>query len=750
MYVEDKLADADEYITRNVAVILGINEYESDDIPSLKTARPDAERLSEILEDKHDYEVSFDDGTVSTLLVDGQATKKGLEDILAILSRLVTETDRLLFYFAGHGVALRGEDGPQGYLVPQDATADKESYVLMQELHDTLTMLPCRHCLIILDCCFSGSFRWSSTRAWSPPPRTLYVEEYLRFVRYPAWQVLTSTAYDQEAVDSLTGSGFGVREESGQTHSPFAQALFNALQGGDNEADANDDGILMATELQLYLRNKVEVKVEQKTGRQQTPQLWGLHKHDKGEYIFLLGEPSLKPAPEPSVELNPYRGLEPYNEEHADKFFGRGRLIELLAQTVTAQPLTILLGASGTGKSSLVKAGLLPYLQQFNRESETVNWVMWRMPGEAGQPPQPLRPTEAPLYALTRLLTRSADLDPKPADVNLSQDINSVSRVVSTWGQRNPDQRLLLVIDQFEELITLCRDEVEQKQFVTLLLEAVEANPNQLRLIITLRSDFEPQIRDLFSQVETITINTTAESNGEADKLGQVETRSKNAVPSTVSTADQAEEITPASTLVARFVVPPLTQDELRDVIEQPARRAAIHFEPADLVDKLVNEVIQTPGALPLLSFTLSELYLSYFRRYQDGEADERTLIEADYEAIGGVAGSLSQRASAEYDQLGDGSPDVSPAQATMRRVMLRMIAFEGGELARRPVHHEELIYPDEAENERVKIVLANSIEARLLVTGPLSRNGPFCPGRLISCVFGVKRLKSTCHSSAG
>ncbi|MBV7335487.1 ATP-binding protein [Chloroflexi bacterium TSY] len=133
------------------------------------------------------------------------------------------------------------------------------------------------------------------------------------------------------------------------------------------EGDANEDGVLIATELYLYLRDNVEVKAEVEARHQQTPGLWPLNKHDKGEFIFLLGEPKLEPAPPLTAKNNPYRGLEAYNEEHANLFFGRTELIEALAQQVEARPLTLVLGASGTGKSSLVKAGLLPYLREVHQ-----------------------------------------------------------------------------------------------------------------------------------------------------------------------------------------------------------------------------------------------------------------------------------------------------------------------------------------------------------------------------------------------
>jgi len=119
------------------------------------------------------------------------------------------------------------------------------------------------------------------------------------------------------------------------------------------------------------------------------------------------------------------------------------------------------------------------------------------------------------------------------------------------------------------------------------------------------------------------------------------------------------------------------------------------------------------PGALPLLSFTLSELYVSLYRRWQDDlKYTGRTLLFADYEALGGVAGALTRRATEEYESLDE------MHQATMRRVMLRMVTIESGGVARRRVLMDELKYSTLDENNRVTEVMKCLINARLIVKG--------------------------------
>ena len=237
----------------------------------------------------------------------------------------------------------------------------------MTDLHAWLTALPCRHMLAILDCCFAGAFRWAATRDIGALPEVLHKERYDRYLLSPAWQVLTSAAYDQKALDVLAGDAKrGARAGEQGLHSPFALALFDALAKGDADLvpKGQGDGVITATELYLYLREQVEVQAEAQANHEQTPGLWPLNKHRKGEFIFLApGHPlNLPPAPDLTAEANPYRGLKSYDQKDSPLFFGREDEINELVQRVDQQPFLAVLGASGTGKSSLVKAGVLPRL----------------------------------------------------------------------------------------------------------------------------------------------------------------------------------------------------------------------------------------------------------------------------------------------------------------------------------------------------------------------------------------------------
>jgi len=680
--------------THSLAIVIGINDYDNG-ISPLKTAAPDAEAIAHLLTTKHGYQVR--------LLLNQDATLAKLKQLLQKLPNEIEPGDRLLFYFAGHGVALNNENGPAGYLVPQDAASgDSDTLLSMLDLHDALVELPCRHLLAVLDCCFSGAFRWSSLRDIVVEAPVVYRERYDRFVRDPAWQVLTSSAYDQRAWDILneTLADHRGRGKTGR-HSPFAEALMDALEGAADRSPVSPngqqgDGVVTATELYLYLRDRIEPATEDSPHRQ-TPGLWHLRKHDKGEYVFLVPghELNLPDAPPLDASNNPYRGLESFEPEHADLFFGRGHLIQQLQTFVGEHSLTVVLGASGTGKSSLVKAGLIPCLQ----DSGHSKWEILPV----------VRPGESPLQSLTSsvqsLLKRHAlpldQLNAKspPASEGegrspslrdaLQRSSHQLAAIAALWKRLYPNVRLLLVIDQFEELITLCRDKEERQQFLSLLEGAIASAPSNLRLILTLRSDFEP----LF-------LSSILQSNW----------------------------------MQSRFIVPPMTQDELRQAIEGPAVERVIYFEPHDLVDRIINEVVQMPGALPLLSFTLSELYLKYLER----RSDNRALTAEDYEALGGVVGSLTQRADQEYHQLLADDPAYA---STIRHVMLRMITISGGEAARRRVLDSELIYPD-PESQRVEAVIQRFTAARLLVQGQDASGGTYIEPAHDALVQGWEKLQ--------
>lgn len=598
---------------RSLAYAVGIDMYAH--VPPLRTAAGDASAIARVLAGLHGFESRI-------LLNPSAATLHTL--LTQDIPEAVTEEDRVLFYYAGHGVALTNDDGPAGYLVPADADPEDHASLLpMAELQRALTALPCRHLLVVLDCCFAGAFEWSAgNRALgNPRPRRLFREHFDFFVNDKARQVITSAAYDQTASDAAASPFADARgtatAEDGALHSPFALSLLRGLKGeADWSGPGGSDGVITATELYVHLREEVEVKsVEAGPGGRQTPGFFPLRGHEKGEFVFLVpgARPELAAAP---VE-SPYRGLRAFEEADSRLFFGRDSVIaELWARAGppdAANRLIVVIGASGTGKSSVVKAGLIPRLRA------------------AGLDVLVMRPGEAPPAALAEAL-----------------------------AQRD-GRRFVLVIDQYEELVTRCRTPDDRAAFEA-QLAALRDDPALHRIILTVRSDFEPELR--------------------ADTLR--------------AAWDQG-----------RFLVPAFNLDDLQQAVLEPALQSALVFEPEGLVKTIVDEVAKTPGALPLLSFALDALY----EAYRASGRDDRRLRATDWNRLGGVSGALQQTADRLHDDLEKQDPD---ALRTMRRVMLRMVSVQG-DLASQRAPRADLDFPDDPPG-RVDDVLTRLVAARLIV----------------------------------
>lgn len=640
----------------DLAVVIGINDYD-DSVGRLGTPLRDAQAVAEALENRFDYEV--------ILLRDGEASKKGLENLLKELPHRVIEGSRLLFYFAGHGVAQDSDaiEGPRGYLVPHGATTAVASHLAMEKVHKTLVALPCRHLLVVLDCCFSGSFHWEGRRPMYLPGELLYEERYRYWVRHPSHWALASAAHDQYSLDIPDRR----RGQEG-SHSPFAAAFLDGLAGEADRFPEGGDGIITLAELYAYVRERL--------APHQTPVLGPLKGQTRGEFVFRnpqapLALQSAQIAVELKPELNPYRGLEPYRTEDAPGFFGRGDATRLLREWVLSHPWSVVVGPSGSGKSSLVQAGLLSSL----RNESSASWLT----------PLPMRVAGDPFAALRDALSSVGG--PAPMDHDL-RDPPKAEAWAASWTATHPSRHLLLVVDQAEELVThVARAGAEKgpeplpedaARFLSSLALLIHGGGGQIRVVVVVRSDYETDLDD-----------------GPWSSLWKE----------------------------SRFIVPPLRREDLREIIEAPAATRALYFDDPRLVDRLVDEVWGMPGGLPLLSYALSRLFLAYVK----GARGDRLLTANDIAAIGGEPGSGGEDTVAPgaiVRILRDGADKAVQAlpddehRKTLWRVLLRMVHLVGTRTTRRQVPEDELIYPTEAENLRIKSVRQQfDTEARLLVS---------------------------------
>jgi basic membrane lipoprotein Med (substrate-binding protein (PBP1-ABC) superfamily)/DNA-binding SARP family transcriptional activator len=323
---------------------------------------------------------------------------------------------------------------------------------------------------------------------------------------------------------------------------------------------------------------------------------------------ILLHDQSLAPeAPPagPAALRNPYKGLRPFGEEDAEDFFGRHPLVEeLLAALAGGRRLVAVVGPSGCGKSSVVSAGLIPALRT------------GAVPGSEGWRIAQMLPGRYPFEELEAALLRAA----RTAPTGLHELFEGGTTALLRAAPRilPPSGRLLLVIDQFEELFALA-DEPDRLRFLQNVVAAVTGAHDQVRILLTLRADFydRPLVHPEFGRVF---------------------------VPGVVS-------------------VLPMTPEELGTAVVRPAQRVGVEVEPA-LLAELVADTTDQPGALPLLQYALTELF------------ERRTgpvLRLDDYRAVGGLPGALSRRAEELYGRLDEDGRQIT------RQVLLRLVNLGQG-----------------------------------------------------------------------
>jgi len=293
------------------------------------------------------------------------------------------------------------------------------------------------------------------------------------------------------------------------------------------------------------------------------------------------------------IDESPYAGLAAFQENDANRFFGRGQEIAATVNRVRERPLLGVVGPSGAGKSSFVRAGLVPALKRSGENWEALV----------------LRPGRQPMAALASLISpmisTSASIadelnEQKKLEERLAREPGFVGAVLRGRARREK-KNILLFVDQFEELYTLVPDVAARKAFTASLTAVADDPTSPIRLVLSIRSDF---------------LDRVPEDSRFMAELSQG--------------------------LV--FLNSPGT-DGLREAIVSPAEMAGYKFETTDIVDDMIKHLATTQGALPLLQFAASKLW--------DGrDAARHLLTKSAYEAIGGVAGALASHANGVVEKL--------------------------------------------------------------------------------------------------
>lgn len=347
--------------------------------------------------------------------------------------------------------------------------------------------------------------------------------------------------------------------------------------------------------------------------------------------------------PELPDHLCPYVGLDAFQEEDSHLFFGRSALIKQMLDQCQASRLIAVVGSSGVGKSSAVLAGLLPQLREYGR-----------LPAAPRTLYPLLVPGSTPLTHLARLLQPEGVNDADWMIEHVVKFQENTDHLLNLVNARE-GQTAVLLIDQFEELFTLCHDAAERQAFIENIFRLVNSRNQQHTVIFTMRTDYEsylvkyPLFQTLMSQSEV--------------RVG------------------------------------PMSAAELREAIEKPADLVGLKFEEG-LTETLIREIVGEPAALPLLQFTLLQLWENRERNRVTWEA---------YHRLGGVLQALARTADAVYNSL------LPEDQIAARRILLRLVRpSEGLEVTRNRVRRSTIYQSGEA-SDRIDRVLNRLIQARLV-----------------------------------
>ncbi|MEN8235665.1 MAG: protein kinase, partial [Actinomycetota bacterium] len=314
---------------------------------------------------------------------------------------------------------------------------------------------------------------------------------------------------------------------------------------------------------------------------------------------------------------NPYKGLRAFGELDAQDFHGRDAEVRDIIDTLAERRLVAVIGPSGIGKSSAVRAGMVPALRD-GAIGGSEDWLIADM-----------LPGAYPYEELASALVRVAAAAPPSLEEVLRSSELGLTHGVERYL---PDaQAVLLIIDQFEELFTLALSE-ERRSFLAMLAATIRDEVSRVRIVVTMRADFfDRPLRfpDLGAALRDGTVPISA----------------------------------PSDTAVA-------------EIVERPAAGVGVRFEPG-LIDRVVSDVKDQPGALPLLEYALTELF---------NARETDTLTLETYAATGGVLGALGRRAETIYQNLDAAEQDAC------RQIFLRLVRVsETGRDTRRRIRLTEL-----------------------------------------------------------
>ncbi|NER33117.1 MAG: hypothetical protein F6J93_03400 [Oscillatoria sp. SIO1A7] len=777
------------------ALVIGINRYpllkNSPTSPARNLLKPadDAEAIAQLLEKYGGFRVrrfpalEAEDGTlrVNPRPVPNQLPKAAqLEKAICLLFNPPSSVpETALLFFAGHGLLKEQGAIREGFLAASDSNPKRNNWGLsLNCLRQILEKSPVRQQIVWLDCCHSGAllnFDEADPGAKGKERDRCFIAASRDF----------ESAYEDVAAE----------------HSVFTTALLQGLDPSQQEANWTTNYSL------------VDFINKQLATSRQRPVF-----HNSGGEIVLTGKKEKIDKAVLMSEVCPYKGLEPFgfNEEDPKYFYGRTALTDQLLDKIRSGNFLAVVGASGSGKSSVVKAGLLHQLKLGQRLSGSETW-----------PIRIFRPGKKPVRNLAATF-----IDPKLPKKQWLKQLDKTEGMLKVGRMGLPDlvsgidaSRLVLVVDQLEEVFTLCRRDEERQQFFECLLAAdgvadvadgVTDGTDVADLAADVAADGVTDVADKLAadgvtDVADVAADVAADGVTDvADKLaadGVTDVADKLAADGVTDVADVAADgvadvaylaadgtdvadltdklaadgtdvadltdklaadklaadgtdvanksrvrnahqtlcseptifcvspnnlstcqLTLVITMRADFfgkcaereyaglsdliqenlvTVKPMTEEELTQAIQEPAKQVGLEME-RELVKEMLADV-SGPGSLPLLQYTLTELW-------RNREVNRLTL--AEYSRLGGVTGTLQKRANEVYEDL------TAAERCTAKRIFLELTQLgEGTEDTRRQVIKSQLETPQQPI-ALVDRVIEKLADARLVVTSQVQGRG--------------------------
>ena len=554
-------------------------------------SNPTTMELSKVLRGKGDFELGY-------FPPKGKQWQDVKDAIASCLYDTNSETEITTAFLYLRGKIRHGNKGGEAYLVFRDG-----AYISQEWLRKILHNSPVTQQIVIIDCPDGEVVQW--------------VEEL--------------------KVDYDRGQCIIAAQQPLSNHQPeeFTQALITTLQKSDPK-----NGLSVAawiSQLQLEL-----------AGSSVTPQIW--LSGTRGVIEVLPARASGNKAKDSTIlDINvcPYVGLQAFTEDNAQYFYGREGLVQKLVNHLQHHNTLAVVGASGSGKSSVVQAGLFCQLRGGRQIPNSNSWML-----------KSFRPGVKPYEALARCLVSEGTAQEKAqARLQIEGLLYQGVEGFAQWLRTRTEPRIVLAVDQFEELFTLT-SEADRYQFITLLLQTVRYCSDRFSLIFTIRADF---------------------------------------VATCLEIPELAEILQQKSVLVPPY----LTEADYRHAIVKPANQVGLKVEPS-LVEILLQELDGATGDLPLLQFVLQKLWEN---------RTQGTLTLDIYKKLGGVKGALEHQAQELYESLSEAEQDCA------KWIFLNLTKIgEGTEDTRRRVTKSDLIvtkYPAQLVEKTLQKLTA----AKLIVT---------------------------------